>query len=517
MPSKKKRKKLALQQVTVNFSGTVLRYEELEGIRYLVAPMVMLTEGVHAGSGGPLYYPEKELEKTPMLWDHKPIVVYHPTMNGQPISACDPTVLNKQKVGIIMNTTYDSPKLRAEAWLNEERCTEVDERILEGILDNKMMEVSTGVFTDNEKKKGEWEEKEYTAIARNYRADHLALLPDQIGACSIDDGGGLLQINELSHDDLRTVLTKAVQTKIGGDFHLWIADVFQSYFVFEQDGAYYRMDYELEGDSLDTIVVKGDPLEVVRKTVYETIGGTFLTGNSQSLLFSNEFARGINVKKSKLVDAIIANENNGWDKDDRSALLELEPDKLKKMMPVANEEEDEEDEELDDDEDEELDEDEDEEPKTNKRKTRRKKVADAARKGASDLKNNKGKTSRKKKSSVRSEADEFITNAPDGVREMLQAGMNSFRAERQRLVSTITANEESGFTEKELATMNNDQLKKLAALASAANAVEEPNDNDDGFNYFGANGGFEPPYNSTNSDNVKTGEGLGLPVINWDE
>jgi hypothetical protein len=31
----------------------------------------------------------------------------------------------------------------------------------------------------------------YNFVARNYRPDHLAILPDQRGACSIEDGCGL--------------------------------------------------------------------------------------------------------------------------------------------------------------------------------------------------------------------------------------------------------------------------------------------------------------------------------------
>ena len=32
-----------------------VRLDQMEGEEYLVVPMVMLTEGVHAGTGGPLY------------------------------------------------------------------------------------------------------------------------------------------------------------------------------------------------------------------------------------------------------------------------------------------------------------------------------------------------------------------------------------------------------------------------------------------------------------------------------
>lgn len=31
------------------------------------------------------------------------------------------------------------------------------------------------------------------AVARNHRPDHLAILPDQVGACSLADGAGLIR------------------------------------------------------------------------------------------------------------------------------------------------------------------------------------------------------------------------------------------------------------------------------------------------------------------------------------
>ena len=43
---------------------------------------------------------------------------------------------------------------------------------------------------------GDWNGKAYVGIARNYRPDHLAILPDMKGACSIADGAGLCRNHE---------------------------------------------------------------------------------------------------------------------------------------------------------------------------------------------------------------------------------------------------------------------------------------------------------------------------------
>ena len=182
------------QEITTNLLSKAgrIRTDYLEGREYFVAPMVMLTEGVHNGSNGPLYYPPDELAKTPVVWNYKPIVVYHPQMNGQSISACDKTIIESRKVGVIMNTRYVGGKLKAEAWLEKARLGEVDKRVLNAIQSNTVMEVSTGLFTDNQGPGGTWNNEKYVATARNYRPDHLAILPDQKGSCSIADGAGLL-------------------------------------------------------------------------------------------------------------------------------------------------------------------------------------------------------------------------------------------------------------------------------------------------------------------------------------
>ena len=115
---------------SISFNAAIgkakVKMAELEGRKHYVVPMVMLVEGVHRGSQGPLYYPEEELSKATDAWNHKPVIVYHPKDDK---TACRPSVLNSQKVGIILNTKWENGKLRAEAWLDKARVDQVDNRI----------------------------------------------------------------------------------------------------------------------------------------------------------------------------------------------------------------------------------------------------------------------------------------------------------------------------------------------------------------------------------------------------
>lgn len=158
---------------------------------FLVAPASLIVPGVLNGSKGRLFYPGDEVQKVVDPWNGMPVVIYHPTKQGQPISGRHPDVFD---VGRVYNTKYNG-RLTAEAWIDEELLLAVDQgtAIRDRLLSGDKIEVSTGLYTENEKKSGidQLTGQAYDYIARNYRPDHLAILPDQRGACSVNDGCGL--------------------------------------------------------------------------------------------------------------------------------------------------------------------------------------------------------------------------------------------------------------------------------------------------------------------------------------
>jgi hypothetical protein len=165
--------------------------KNLEGRPCIVVPCVLGVEGVWNGSQGSLMYPATELASSANHWNGKPVVVYHPNMNTG--IAGNPSVFSHQKVGTLFNARFDrkSRALKAEAWIDPQRAAAVDPRVLEAIRNGEAMEVSTGLFTENEPVSGAFKGRGYVAVARNHRPDHLALLPDQVGACSVAMGAGL--------------------------------------------------------------------------------------------------------------------------------------------------------------------------------------------------------------------------------------------------------------------------------------------------------------------------------------
>lgn len=185
-----------MEKLVANLSTKVQR-KSLGGRNYLVAPVVMILEGVFAGNQGPLFYDGEEIAKSVNGWNHRPITIGHPeASDGVKISGCTPEALDSVGIGMILNTSWNSraKKLRAQAWFEETRLDIVPggHKIKEALTKEVPLEVSTGLFVDNELSSGLHNGREYQGKARNFRPDHLAIIMDGVGACSVQDGAGLL-------------------------------------------------------------------------------------------------------------------------------------------------------------------------------------------------------------------------------------------------------------------------------------------------------------------------------------
>lgn len=210
------------EQLTANLVGKC-RTEEVGGVKYLVAKIAALNPGVLNGSRGPLLYTPEDTRKATKSWNQIPLVVYHPTDDsGKPISANTDGVVH---VGFTKNAKYGG-KLTVEGWFDVEKTKATDSRVYDALVNGTPMEVSTGLGTTNEEAPAgaSYLGQLYSHIARDHRPDHLAILPDQRGACSINDGCGLhvnqqgekMETVTISVDKttLRDAVANAVQTVV---------------------------------------------------------------------------------------------------------------------------------------------------------------------------------------------------------------------------------------------------------------------------------------------------------------
>lgn len=190
-----------------------VRYEDHQGRPHIVVPVIMMVEGVHEGSAGPVYHKADELGKVPGSWNGMPVVVNHPQKDGRFVSANLPDVIDQEIVGRVYNSEMDGDKLRGEVWLDKERLEKISPQAFEFINDGLPLDVSIGVFTEDDYVTGDWNGEKYNAIARNHRPDHLALLPGGEGACSWDDGCGV-RVNTKLNENQSKMSKKCCPEKV---------------------------------------------------------------------------------------------------------------------------------------------------------------------------------------------------------------------------------------------------------------------------------------------------------------
>ena len=345
----------------------------IAGKEYLIIPVVMIREGVHCGSAGPLLHVVEELEKSVPLWDGKPVTISHPSVNGVFVSANDPTVMANWAVGEVHDVRMEGDKLRANAWLDVQKLAALSPDTLTMIQNCELIEVSVGVFSEEEPTAGEWKGEQYTAINRNYIPDHLALLPGEVGACSIMDGcgvrvnsvnkqkGGELNVlklemlndlskqgmsvspivNEVSFTDIMDQIWSVIDRKSNDRERLYLDAVYDDYFIYRkrmitksndgelsasEDAGYFKQNYQIGAD--DKVDFVGDPVQVKKTVSYVTLQEHVTMRRTK--FSNNKKKEDTNMCKpcKEKAGLLIANANTHYSEEHREWLESLEEDKL---------------------------------------------------------------------------------------------------------------------------------------------------------------------------------------------
>lgn len=177
--------KLELKHDQVNnLVASDIRRETFDGDQYVVYPVVMLKHTVVNGS---LVELDDLISQS---WNGVPVTVNHPTIKGNDVSANHPEVLAKFEVGRIFNASLDGDKLKAEVWIDVNKANSKFPDLLVQ-MEKSDMEVSTGYFALDIPNEGTFDNKTHKNQHKDIKPDHLALLPDDIGACSFEDGCGI--------------------------------------------------------------------------------------------------------------------------------------------------------------------------------------------------------------------------------------------------------------------------------------------------------------------------------------
>ncbi|MEE9356514.1 MAG: hypothetical protein V3U75_13065 [Methylococcaceae bacterium] len=435
-----------------------IRRERHQGRWHLVVPVVMLKDGVHDGSHGPLLHLSEEYGRIPGSWDGIPVVVQHPKDSaGNYISANSPQIIDLKAVGRVYHTLCDGA-LKAEAWIDEEKIKKVSPLALAYIQQQRPLNVSTGLNSDYDSTPGKWNGEDYIAIARNHRPDHLALLPGGTGACSWDDGCGIraneekgdsdvndkalmqtmkelgkkgfsvIQMNELGYKGI----CNKIQSKLDGmdtdvKYH-YLDDVFsedgRDFFVYKVSSSgedtFYQRDYQVNDD--ESIEFTGEPVQVIVSKTYEPVQANTKKGGKKTM--ANKKGTPCCPEQVKL---IIQSAHTRFEEGDREWLEGLEETSLIKLLPIPPA-------------------DPPATPQVNKEQ-----IVEVVKE--------QFKTT-----------ELFMSLAPAEIREQLQHGMSLHQAARAKLVEHITTNSDnSKFTAEKLESKSFEELQDLASLVKAPN------------------------------------------------
>lgn len=346
--------------------------KELEGRKYLVVPVTMIVEGVLNGSQGPLLHLAGDFGKIPESWNGIPIVINHPELNGNGISANSPEVIEAGKVGTIFYSHIEDNKLKAEAWLDAEKLGRISVATMSAINALTAIEVSVGVFTENEAIAGMWNGTKYNAIARNHRPDHLALLPDGTGACSLKDGCGItsneskevkggnnvdrleaiqllknegIRIYEVQDnsskglneklDELRNLIRALNPAYVEGQYseYNYLIEAYDNYLIYQKDikdgCKYFKQNYQFSVTDGKAEFV-GDPVEVEKKVDYESIIET--NEKNKEVKSMSEVTKCTPCIEKKATELIV-NKATKFTEADRGWLETFEESQLNKMIP----------------------------------------------------------------------------------------------------------------------------------------------------------------------------------------
>lgn len=480
------------KKINVNLKGLTkniqTRLETLHNIEYIVAPVIMIVEGVLPGSGGPVLYTANEIEASVNYWNGIPVTINHPTDSlGNHVSARIPSVMEEYAVGSIFNTTFDSQtnSLKAEAWINKTLLEEKFPMVYASILDDNInMEISTGVFFDSRGDAGTFNNVSYDTTAYGCVGDHLALLPNATGACSWIDGCGLRAnsntkdkvknpfFNEISYGDISGSLWRYVDGLDDNSYYYYVYAVYDNYFIFERfekteerKKTLWKQNYTKMNDIVTPVGVAERVMETRVYTVVSEdsphVSGTPTITNKTTK--ESEMAVDKTPCCPEKVKSLIAATTNSFTEDNKEMLLSLNEKQLESMVAmsetlVANKKED-------------------------------------------------------TKDITMQTTKEFISTAPAHIQMEVNALLEKAEAEKQQLIDNILKDENCTFEKSELEVFEVNILVKMAGLSKKE--VETIKDDSDVAD-MSANTGTVNKVNIPGGETTLADEHTLKPVtINW--
>ncbi|WP_291585798.1 DUF2213 domain-containing protein [Comamonas sp. UBA7528] len=254
-------------------------------------------------------YPADQLAAGVKSLNGKPAPAGHPkNSKGQHISAANGEALAAAWIGAYCtNARHEGGRTLTDILVNGDMAmaTEQGKKLVERLdaaiagTNADPIHVSTGLNLIEVVANGESHGKKYTSIATNLQYDHLAILLDEVGAGTPEQGVGMflnseggedaietIQVNQEPEDRryegaigwLRSLFTNKDISfdQIASGLQLlvpdscWVREVFPGYAVWvDRDGKNWRQEYHASENG--SVAWVGQPVEVLRQVSYEPV------------------------------------------------------------------------------------------------------------------------------------------------------------------------------------------------------------------------------------------------------
>lgn len=288
-----------------NISTTTINGQE----HYVIRGVVPIVDDIVMNGG---LYPAEEINKSFKTMERKLMPIGHPMVNGKYVPSTDPEALNTYYAGAwAQNVSKSNDKVVMDVYVNKSVAeSKPDGKRLIQRLDDMMsganidpIHVSTGLLLNKEQRAGESKGKKHSWVAHNLDFEHTAILLDEPGAGTPEEGVGMFvnadgqeadvettslidaansmkdglwnkvkfylsNASNYTFDDINRAITCRLREGQGEDSYLWPEAIWPDSFVYRDGEQYFKQKYLIDDDGKAVFV--GDRVEVVRKpTEYE--------------------------------------------------------------------------------------------------------------------------------------------------------------------------------------------------------------------------------------------------------
>lgn len=145
-------------------------------------------------------YPAAEIEKSYNTLERNPMPLGHPKVDGKHVSARDVRAVNEYHVGAwLQNVSHKDGKVTGDMYVNRQyaESSEKGKRLINRLdemlagTNSEPIHISTGLLYSGIAANGESKGKKYNEIATNMMFDHVAVLLDEPGAGTPEEGVGI--------------------------------------------------------------------------------------------------------------------------------------------------------------------------------------------------------------------------------------------------------------------------------------------------------------------------------------